>query len=343
MHAPDGFLNAGTAVATGAVSAGTIGVSLRQMRTSLQDKHVPLAGLTAAFIFAAQMFNFPVAAGTTGHLLGGALAAVLLGPTTGAVVVAVVVIVQAFGFADGGLTALGYNVLNMAIVTAFGGYGMFHLLRRVLPSNATGVIVATGLAAGLSVPLSAMMFAIEWLFGATAPVPFDTVFGAMVGVHLLIGVGEGLISAAAVGAVLATRPDLVYGARDLTREQVADRPRIGMRGFVIGAGLVALVFAAVVSQFAAPDPDGLERVAADQGFIDSGQKHALATGPFADYATQGVRNETLSLAVAGIVGVVVTLLVGVGVAAAVRERRSPGDRRGGAGSGPGARAPAGTA
>jgi cobalt/nickel transport system permease protein len=320
MHAPDGFLNAGTALATGAVSAGAVGASLRQMRATLKDKQVPLAGLAAAFVFAAQMFNFPVAAGTTGHLLGGALAAVLLGPFTGAVVVAVVVIVQAFALADGGLTALGYNVLNMAVVTAFGGYGVFRLLRRVLPTNTAGVAVATGVAAGLSVPLSAMMFAIEWLFGATAPVPFDTVFGAMVGVHLLIGIGEGVISALVVGAVMAARPDLVYGARDLSRAQMAERPRVGMRGFIIGAGLVALVFAAVVSQFAAPDPDGLERVAEDQGFIDSAQDHALAGGPFADYATQGVGNETLSLAIAGIVGVVITLLIGLGIAYAVRDR-----------------------
>ena len=320
MHAPDGFLNAGTAVATGAVSAGAVGASLRQMRTSLGDKQVPLAGLTAAFVFAAQMFNFPVAAGTTGHLLGGALAAILLGPAPGAVVVTVVVVVQALAFADGGLTALGYNVLNMAVVTAFGGYAVFVLLRRVLPQSAAGVVVATGLAAGLSVPLSAMAFAIEWLFGASAPVPFDTVFGAMVGVHLLIGVGEGLISAMAIGAVLAARPDLVHGARDLTRAQMADRTRVGMRGFVIGAGLVALVFATVISQFAAPDPDGLERVAEDQGFIASAEDHALAASPFADYATQGLGNETVSLAVAGIAGVAITLIVGLGILFAVRDR-----------------------
>lgn len=322
MHAPDGFLNAGTAVATGAVSAGAIGASLRQMRTSLADRQVPLAGLTAAFVFAAQMVNFPVAAGTTGHLLGGALAAILLGPATGAVVVSVVVIVQALAFADGGLTALGYNVLNMAIVTAFGGYGVFVLLRKVLPRNATGVIAATGLAAAVSVVLSAMAFAVEWLFGATAPVPFDTVFGAMVGVHLLIGIGEGVISAIAVGAVLAARPDLVYGARDLTRAQTAERPKVAMRVFAIGAILVTLVVAGVVSQFAASDPDGLERVAEDQGFAASATDHAFADALFADYATSGLDNETGSLAVAGIAGVTVTLLVGLGIAAAVRDRRS---------------------
>jgi hypothetical protein len=118
----------------------------------------------------------------------------------------------------------------------------------------------------------------------------------------------------------------VHGAADLRRDQIAQRPRIGMRGFVIGAGLVALVFAAVVSQFAAPDPDGLERVAEDQGFIASAQDHALADGPFADYATQGLGNETLSLAVAGIVGVVITLLVGLGIVSAVRDRRGAASR-----------------
>jgi len=326
VHAPDGFLNAGTAVTTGVLSMGAVGASLRHMRTALADRQVPLAGLAAAFIFAAQMFNFPVAAGTTGHLLGGALAAILLGPATGAVVVTVVVVVQALAFADGGLTALGYNVLNMAIVTAFGGYGIFVLLRRVLPDDATGVVAATGLAAGLSVPLSAAAFAVEWLFGASAPVPFDTVFGAMVGVHLLIGVGEGLISAVAVGAVLAARPDLVYGARDLDRAQLTTRRRVGMRPFVIGAVLVALLFAAVVSQFAAPDPDGLERVAEDQGFITSAEDHVLASGPFADYATAGLRNESVSLAVAGVTGVVISLLVGLGIVTVVRDRggrRSP--------------------
>ncbi|MDQ3529984.1 MAG: energy-coupling factor ABC transporter permease [Actinomycetota bacterium] len=326
MHAPDGFLNAGTAVATGAVSAGTIAVALRRTREQLRDKQVPLAGMSAAFIFAAQMFNFPVAAGTTGHLLGGALAAILLGPATGALVVTVVVVVQALAFADGGLTALGYNVLNMAVITSFGGYAIFLLLRRLLPSNATGVILATGVAAGLSVVLSSMAFSIEWLFGATAPVPFDTVFGAMVGVHLLIGVGEATISALAVGAVVAARPDLVYGVRDLDRAALAERPAMGMRGFLIGGVLVALLFAVVVSQFAAPDPDGLERVATDTGFIDSGQDHALASGIFADYATAGVANETLSLAIAGTAGVVITLAVGTGLFFGVRDRRRAPDR-----------------
>jgi cobalt/nickel transport system permease protein len=322
VHAPDGFLNAGTAIATGAISAGAVGVSLRQAREQLADKQVPLAGISAAFIFAAQMFNFPVLAGTTGHLLGGALAAILLGPAVGTLVVAVVVIVQALLFADGGMTALGYNVLNMAVVTAFGGYALFRGLLRVLPRTATGVVFASGIAAGLSVVLSATAFSLEWLFGATFPVPFDTVFGAMVGVHLLIGIGEGVITGAAVGAVLAARPDLVAGVHDLDRPALRDRSPIGMRGFVLAGLVVTFLFATVVSQFAASDPDGLEWVAERTGFAVVAGEHALSDSPFADYATAGVSNEGLSLAVAGAAGVAVTLAVGAGVFAAVRDRSS---------------------
>lgn len=336
MHAPDGFLSAGTAIATGALSAGVVGVSLRQARTQLADKQVPLAGISAAFIFAAQMFNFPVAAGTTGHLLGGALAAILLGPAVGSLIVAVVVIVQALLFADGGITALGYNVLNMAVVTAFGGYALFRGLLRILPRTGTGVVFASSIAAGLSVVLSATAFSLEWLFGATFPVPFDTVFGAMVGVHLLIGIGEGVITGAAIGAVLAARPDLVAGVRHLDRAALRDRAPMGMRGFALAGLLVALLLATVVSQFAGSAPDGLERVAADTGFAATADEHALSDSPFADYATQGLGNESLSLAVAGTAGVVITVAVGAGLLAAVRGR-SRGDGAAPAASAPDAR------
>lgn len=320
MHAPDGFLNPGTALVTGIISLVVVGLALRQSREHLKDKAIPLAGIAAAFIFAAQMFNFPVAAGTTGHLLGGALAAILLGPSVGAIVVTIVVVVQALAFADGGLTALGYNVLNMAIIPAYGGYAVFQLLRRWLPKNSGGVIGSTGLAAWASVVMASIAFSIQWLFGASAPVPFDTVFGSMVGVHALIGIGEGIISALAVSAVLASRPDLVHGARDLEEAQVG-QSKVGTSTFVIGGVLIALVFAAVISQFAVGDPDGLERVAEDTGFIESGEEHSLADFIFADYATAGISNETLSLAVAGIVGTVVTLLVAYGLFVAVRETR----------------------
>lgn len=321
MHAPDGFLNGGTAAATGLLSAGAVGYSLRQTRDTLKDKQIPLAGVSAAFIFAAQMFNFPVAAGTTGHLLGGALAAVLLGPSMGALVVTVVVVVQALAFADGGVTALGYNVLNMAIVTAFGGYAAFVLLRRLFPRTANGISLAAGLAGGISVVLSAMAFSLEWLFGATVEVAFPTVFGAMVGVHLLIGIGEGLITGFAVRSVLGARPDLVHGAEGIVLEPEPGTPKRSVRAFAIASVLVAFVIAMVVAQFAAPDPDGLERVAEDTGIASVAGDHPLAGSIFADYATSGIENERASLAVAGAAGTLLTLTVGWGLAVAARDRR----------------------
>lgn len=321
MHVPDGFLNAGTAAATGALSAGAIGAALRSMRTSLADRAIPLAGLVAAFIFAAQMINFPVAAGTTGHLIGGTLAAVLLGPATGAVVLTVVVVVQAVAFADGGLTAIGINVLNLAVITTFGGYAFFRGLRRVLPATGGGVVAATGLAGGVSVLLAASGFAIQWLFGATAPIPFDTVFGAVVGVHIPIGIGEGIISAMIVGAIMAVRPDLVAGASDLGPDQVGRRRSASVRAVLVGVAIATVVTAAVVSQFAAEAPDGLERVAEDTGIAASEERHPWDSSWFADYATDGIDDPGLSLGIAGIAGVAITGATLTGIALSLRRTR----------------------
>jgi cobalt/nickel transport system permease protein len=215
VHIPDGFINASTSLGAGAVAAGGLGVSLRRTAQTLQDRQAPLAGLVAAFIFAVQMLNFPVAAGTSGHLLGGALAAVLVGPWAGAICVAVVLLVQGLLIADGGLTALGLNITNMAIVGTWGGYAVFLLLRRVLPATRSSVVGAAGVAAGISVVLAAIAFVVEYAVGGAGGAPVGTVFAAMVGVHTLIGIGEGIITALTVGVVLGVRPDLVYGATDL--------------------------------------------------------------------------------------------------------------------------------
>jgi cobalt/nickel transport system permease protein len=319
MHAPDGFLTAPTAIATGVLSAGAIAGAVRASRPELDDDRIPLAGVTAAFVFAAQMVNFPVAAGTTGHLLGGALAAVLLGPSLGLVVVAVVVIVQALVFADGGLTALGYNVFNMAVVTALGGWAVFRGARRLLPASSAGVTLAAAIAGFASVVLSAISFSLMWLFGASAAVPFDRVFTAMVGVHTLIGVGEAVITAGVVAAVLAVRPDLVRGADGIDARP--DRVRLPRTRFVVLGLLAALAVAVGVAQFAVDEPDGLERVAEDLGFDEAGQDHPLANSVFSDYATAGVASEPVSLALAGVAGTLLTLAVGTGLLLAVRERR----------------------
>ncbi|HEY8523932.1 MAG TPA: energy-coupling factor ABC transporter permease [Acidimicrobiales bacterium] len=227
MHLPDGFIDGTTSAGAAVVAAGGLGAALRRAGQVLDERRVPLAGLVAAFVFAAQMLNFPVASGTSGHLLGGALAVVLVGPSVGAVCLAVVLIVQALLFADGGLSALGLNVLNMALVGGCGAYVVFAGLRRLLPARPPSVVVAAGVAAGVSVVLAALAFTIEYALGGTGGASVAAVAGAMVGVHALIGVGEGLITALVVSAVLATRPDLVWGARHLASPAPSEAPAPG--------------------------------------------------------------------------------------------------------------------
>ena len=214
MHIPDGFIDAATSLGAGGLSVAGVGVAVRKASASLEEGGPPLAGLAAAFVFAAQMLNFPVAAGTSGHLIGAALATVLLGPWVGVVCLAVVVGVQAL-FADGGLSALGLNILNLALVAGLGGYGTFILLRAVLARSRAGLIAAAGLAGGLSVVLTTVAFVVEYSIGGTAEVDPARVATAMISIHALVALGEGVITAAAVGALLDVRPDLVFGARHL--------------------------------------------------------------------------------------------------------------------------------
>jgi cobalt/nickel transport system permease protein len=215
MHVPDGFLDAPTSVATGAVAVAAVGVALVRSRRELDDRTAPMAGLVAAFIFAVQMLNFPVGAGTSGHLLGGALAAVLVGPWTGLLCLSVVFSVQCLLFADGGITALGTNIVLMGVTTVLVGWLVFRLFQLLLPKRLSLVPLQAGLGALVSVPAAALLFVLLYAVGGTADISLDRLMTAMVGVHVLIGIGEGVITFLAVGAILAVRPDLVYGARPL--------------------------------------------------------------------------------------------------------------------------------
>ncbi|MEO5876969.1 MAG: energy-coupling factor ABC transporter permease [Streptosporangiaceae bacterium] len=217
MHAPDGFIGAPASIVTGLAAAAGVAVCLRGAQRELDDRTAPLAGLTAAFVFAAQMLNFPVAGGTSGHLLGGTLAAILVGPYTGVLVVSVVLLAQALLFADGGLTALGLNVCNMALATVLVGYLVFRLLLRVLPRTRASVTAASFVAAVISVPAAAVSFTLIYAIGGATDVPVSKFGTAMIGVHVLIGLGEAVITALTVSSVLAVRPDLVYGARGLIK------------------------------------------------------------------------------------------------------------------------------
>jgi cobalt/nickel transport system permease protein len=217
VHIPDGFIDGPTSLGAAAVAAAGVGVCVRRCNATLDERQVPMIGLTASFVFAGQMLNFPVAAGTSGHLLGGVLAAVLVGPWAGALAVTVVLVVQSLLFADGGLTALGLNVVNMALVGALGGYALVRLVRSVLPRTRSGLVVAAGIAAGLAPLLAALAFCVQYAIGGNGAVDLGTVVTSMLGVHALIGIGEGLMTAMTVSAVLAARPDLVHLAADLPR------------------------------------------------------------------------------------------------------------------------------
>ncbi|MEU6879324.1 energy-coupling factor ABC transporter permease [Streptomyces sp. NPDC046712] len=336
MHVPDGFINAPVSAAAGVVAVGALAVSLRGARRELDERAAPLAGLVAAFIFAVQMLNFPVAAGTSGHLLGGALAAILVGPYTGVLCIAVVLLMQGILFADGGLTALGVNITVMGVVTVVVAYALFRGLVLVLPRTRRSVTVASFVAALVSVPAAAAAFTLVYAVGGTTDVPLGKVLTAMVGVHTLIGIGEAAITMLTVGAVVAVRPDLVYGARGLSAPlklrvngELVDAapaaevtPAGSPKKVWIGGVVAALVLAGFVSFYASASPDGLEKVAADKGIDKNVEEHAAADSPLADYGVKGVETARLSGGLAGVIGVGATLAVGTGAFWVIRRRRA---------------------
>lgn len=223
----DGIVSAPTSLLFGVIAAAGLAVCVRRARDELDERTVPLAGLVAAFIFAVQMVNFPILPGVSGHLLGGALAAILVGPYTGALCIAIVLVVQSLLFADGGVTALGTNITNMALIGVTGGYAAAVLLYSLARRRTAEVSVPTlgsiaFLSAVIGTVCAAMGFVIEYAIGGQAPASMTAVAGYMSGTHLLIGIGEGIITALTVMAVVRSRPDLVYLLR-------TDRAATGVR------------------------------------------------------------------------------------------------------------------
>jgi len=215
MHIPDGFIDIPTSAGAALLTMAGLGVTLKAAKNKLDERSAPLIGLVAVFIFAVQMLNFPVAAGTSGHLLGGALAVVLVGPYAATLALTVVLLIQGLLFADGGLTALGLNIFNMGFVGVWVSYGIFVLIYKLLArfgSNKTSVVIAGAIAAFISVPAAAAAFVFEYWIGGVATYSTTTVLGAMVGTHILIGIGEAVITFLTISAVISTRKDLVYGA-----------------------------------------------------------------------------------------------------------------------------------
>jgi cobalt/nickel transport system permease protein len=341
VHVPDGFLDAQTSVATGVLAATAVTVALRKARAELDERTAPLAGLTASFVFAVQMLNFPVGVGTSGHLMGGALAAVLVGPWTAVLCLTMVLLVQGVLFADGGLTALGTNITLIGVVTVAVGWAVTRLALRVLPRRAASVVPAATAGALLSVPVAALVFVGLFEVGGNVDLSLGALTASMVGWHFLIGIGEAVITGLTVSAVVAVRPDLVYAARGLAPAlrlrtpqglvEVAQAgapvatPRRGM-GRLAAAGLAtALLLAGVVSFYASANPDGLEFVAGSHGFLDSAKDSAVANSPLADYGVSGIADSRLSGGLAGVIGVVVTVAIALAVFAVLSRRRSHRD------------------
>ncbi len=306
MHIPDGFLSMGVIIVCWVLSIIGIGIALVRTRKTLGERQVPVMGVLAAFIFAAQMLNFTIAGGTSGHFLGAALAAILLGPWAAMLTMTTVVAIQALLFQDGGLLALGGNILNMAVIGPIVAYGFYRGVRTLLGNRKGSTPVAGFVAAWVSIVVAAVACAIELGFSGTSPI--GIALPAMAGIHALIGIGEGLITLGALALVAATRPDLVEAER-------APAPA-GMR-WVWGGLAIALVLA-LLSPLASPYPDGLERVAEDVGFIERAQEPLYEVIP--DYVFPGISNEALATIAAGIVGTLIVYGVAVGLAALFRRR-----------------------
>lgn len=336
MHVPDGFLNAPTSIATGAIAAGVVGLSLQRANREIRETGPALAGLTAAFVFAVQMVNFPVGAGTSGHLLGGALAAALVGPWTGVLVMATVLLVQGLLFADGGLTALGTNITLMGIITVLVGYVVTRALLTVLPKRPRSVVPAAAVGALIAVPVAALGFTGLYAIGGAVDIPIGKLAAAMIGWHVLIGLGEAVITGAVLSAVVATRPDLVYAARHLQADLVLvddqgrqvtvapDRPVTARpAGRTLGVAVaVTLLIAGGLSLFASAHPDGLEFVGGKLGFDTAAKDSATSGSPLADYGVDGIGNSHVSGALAGIIGVLVTIVLGLVIAKLSGMRRA---------------------
>lgn len=309
LHIPDGFLTVPVSIVGWLLAVMVIGYTLRQTRDHLGERQIPVLGVLAAFIFAAQAINFPVAGGTSGHMLGGALAAIVLGPWPAVLVMTAVIGLQALLFQDGGLLVMGWNMMNMGILTILTGSLVYRLLNGWFGRNRNSLIIGGALGAWLSVQIAAIATAVELAASGTTPLHIG--LPAMFGVHTLIGIGEAVITVGALLLIYNTRPDLLKMGESAPGQRSAHW---------VGIGLALTVIIAVFSFAASGSPDGLERVAEDQGFIQNALDPVFNIFP--DYTLPFIGNETAS----GILAVVFGTLFVFGflyLVGRITRRRSP--------------------
>jgi cobalt/nickel transport system permease protein len=308
MHIPDGFLSTPVSIVLWIVAILGVGYALLRVGRDLDERKVPLMGVMAAAIFAGQMLNFSVTGGTSGHLLGAALAAVVLGPWAAVLVMTCVVSTQALLFQDGGLLALGGNIVNMALVGVAVGYAVYLTARKLTGETRGGTLLSGFIAGWFSIVIAAFFCALQLAASGTSAA--NIAVPTMGAIHALIGVGEGLITAGALALLYAARRDLL-----------ASKPgqAVGGRGVWIG-GLVLAIALAILSPLASAHPDGLEWVAEQQGFLEAQRNAPYSIIP--DYVFPGISNEKVATIVAGLVGLAIVFVVMWLVGMARRKRES---------------------
>ena len=291
MHVPDGFINAQVSAATGIISLGTLWAYIRNAKNLVADKLIALTGMMSALIFVLHMINFPIAAGTSGHLLGGALAVIVLGPSLGVICISIVVVIQSLLFADGGLSALGVNVLNMAIITSLTGWFTITLWKKIFGESQFTLISGSVIAGLLSVVFSSIAFVLEYAIGGTVSVPLGNVLIAMISTHLLIGLGEGIITALIVSLLLRVRSDLVYVNSKKNKSNTLSTS--------YGVLIALILSLTLVTTYASSSPDGLESVASDFGFEETDGVVLLLE----DYGISSINNNFVSTTLSALLGV----------------------------------------
>ena len=297
MHVPDGFINAPVSAATGLISLGTIWAYIRSAKNLVADRLIALTGMMSALIFVLQMINFPIAAGTSGHLLGGALAVIVLGPSLGIICIAIVVVIQSLLFADGGLSALGVNLLNMAAVTSVIGWIAISTWKRVFNESYSSIISGSFVAGLLSVVFSSIAFVLEYAIGGTVAVPLGNVLIAMISSHLLIGIGEGVITALIVSLLLRVRSDLVYVNQNKNQNDKVTS--------FYGLFIILILSLTLLTPYASSSPDGLESVAETYDFNEESGIILFLD----DYGIKNINNNFLSTVLSAVLGVVVIVAI----------------------------------
>jgi len=301
MHIPDGFLNLVVSIVLWVISIAVIAIALKRVQSQMNERTVPLMGVMAAAIFAGQMLNFPVSGGTSGHLLGAAIATILLGPWAAIVTITSVVATQAIVFQDGGLIALGANLFNMAVVGVAVSYAVYKLFKKLIKSEKASVLVSGFIAAWTSIFIASLACALELALSGTISV--NIAVPAMGGIHAVIGIGEGLITVGALVFVLSTRKDLLLGEEKTTAT--------GNRGILVGGSIITMTLA-ILSPLASSHPDGLEWVAEQKGFLEAARDSFYNIIP--DYVFPGIQSPTVATIAAGIIGSVIVFGLAYGVA-----------------------------